>query len=65
LLFSDATKDTKLLSKIRQMFSAGIYDFIESIFLASDQSPRVNYTLSNQKDNKAFSREPQALSLTD
>jgi len=64
-LFSEATEDSKFLPKIRQIFSAGIYDFIESIFLASGQTPRVNYTLSNQRDNKAGSREPRALSLAD
>jgi len=64
-IFPKATIDTKLIQQVHQMIAAGIYDYLESIFLSWGESPRVNYTLKNRPENKLLKNEPQAISLGD
>jgi len=65
--FPEATIDTKLVHHVHQMIAAGIYDYLENIFLSNGESTRVNYTLMNRPEKKTSigRREPQAISLRD
>jgi len=51
-LLPDATNDTKVLPKIDQMVAPGISTYVEGTFLSRGQSPSLNYTVTNQPQEK-------------
>jgi len=64
-IFHEVTIDAKLVHQVHKMITAGIYNYLEDIFLASGKSPRLDYVRKNQPHQKMRKNEPQAISLGD